>query len=856
MNQFSNRNVWVPQMRSRMNDRFMAWLAAGLLLSALLAGCSDDTQTNNGSQDPCGPGERFNKISGECVPLRSDNDTGPSDTDRPDPSDAGPRDTADPDVREMRDAQQLDVDVSDDVGERCDPRLDSDNDGLSNSCECDLRSHPFESDTDQDGLSDFEEVDGDCSFDPQDGDTDPSTADTDIDGLPDGAERLNGTDPLDPDTDGDGVDDGPEVGSNCMDPTSEDTDDDGLLDGVEDSNGDGQVGQCTGGFALSCAQGESDPCADDSDGDGTLDSEEAQYRDCRPEDMQNLTQPNFVTDSTADYKLAVETSVDAEPVTFASGSATAHVFGDSTHNYTGFVVSLTPSNNQTNPSILADEVTASIQGVYAGAARRSSGRQITTHDGHKAVVGAITDLPAGTDLGAARDKVLAAVSGVAETDVSHALATSFPGNSGEPSLFVSEVVSRSQSQYLIVGAFVSLSAYQDNSAETGFRVDDLTGGPSLGSTSDTLTPDCVSYKITARPKVDIIVSLDASGSMGDEQAALSNFATEFTNLLSQSNVDWRVGVTGVACAGAKRDTTLTQPFRDLWPQLNGRMQFGVYVPDPDDICPPMSFSGSSNGGLVGGNFTRDANTISTRLSQVNGTNSEFTVTMGAAAVDRALPRTAGAPAKFRPDASIVVIAVTDEEDELFKSKLDFLGGSSLTLTASQQAALEAETQPWVDYLLQPDVGATVFGLYWPPGEQCGTGADVAHGIAEIVNETGGNGGSICQADITNTLRGIANATAGIASGLRLRGAAAPQTIVVKHGSTSTGNVTQMSRSRADGFDYDAIVNRVIFRGPNPPQTNDRVVIPYLRWEGSVFMCTTDADCPQEQKLKCVEGECR
>jgi hypothetical protein len=39
---------------------------------------------------------------------------------------------------------------------------------------------------------------------------------------------------------------------------------------------------------------------------------------------------------------------------------------------------------------------------------------------------------------------------------------------------------------------------------------------------------------------------------------------------------------------------------------------------------------------------------------------------------------------------------------------------------------------------------------------------------------------------------------------------------------------------------------VNFNGPNPPQTADRIVIPYLRWENSVRGCVTDADCPKNK----------
>jgi hypothetical protein len=72
---------------------------------------------------------------------------------------------------------------------------------------------------------------------------------------------------------------------------------------------------------------------------------------------------------------------------------------------------------------------------------------------------------------------------------------------------------------------------------------------------------------------------------------------------------------------------------------------------------------------------------------------------------------------------------------------------------------------------------------------------------------------------------------------------------------STQTIVDWTRSRSDGWDYDSIVNRVTFKGPNPPQTGDRVVIPYRRWAGSVRQCTVDTDCPQEQKYRCVDGVC-
>lgn len=816
--------------------RFLVLIGAVLIA----VGCSDDPK--KGGPEDCPTGQSFNPISGRCEPRGVDN----NDTD------AGDIDLADNNATDAGNNHQTNntttpVDMGGDIGDlRCAPGRDDDGDGLENDCECVLGTDSTQADTDGDGLNDGDEdANGNCELDPGQ-ETDARNRDTDADGASDGDELAEGTDPLLQDSDEDGIFDGVELGS-CTSALDADTDGDGLPDGVEDANADGELGTCPNRmYDPACAQGESNPCAADTDGDGSPDSDEAQYRDCRPEDLNGLTDPQLLTNMAADYQLALEQGVATDAVTFASGSAEAHVFEDAANGYTGFVASLDPGG-QTNPSLLADDVVGRIQGVYPSAARRVSGRRITTHDNFNAAVGGIIDLPAGTALDGARDDILATLATLTAADVSHGLNNGLPGDTSQ-TLFVFEVVSRSASQYVIAGALVTLDDYQDDTGRSGIRVDDITGGTAIALADESLVDECVAYRVTTVPQVDIIISLDASGSMGDEQAALSNFANEFTTLLNGANVDWRVGVTSVNCSGAGADTNLSMDFRALFPSGGGFPPMGP--------CPSIFGMGGGNGALVGGDFTTDPAAIAARLNAVDGTNSEYTATMGLAAVDRALPREDGQPAKIRSEAAVVVIAITDEEDDFFEESLSFLSTTSLTLTQSQRTELEMAAQGFVDYALSPDVGATVFGLYWPPGEQCGTAQEVAHSVAHIVNETGGGGGSICQVDITNTLAQIADASAGIASGLRLRGVPVAPTLQVVHGDTSTGMIVDMPRSRSDGFDYDPIVNRVSFKGPNPPETNDRVVIPYRRWENSIFTCVTTDDCPAAQKLKCVDGECR
>ena len=732
--------------------------------------------------------------------------------------------------------------------ERCQPGVDTDGDGLDDACECQLGTSPLLADTDGDGIPDgVEDANQNCRVDP--GETDPRRADTDGDGATDGEELAAGTDPLNPDTDGDGILDGVEINS-CLDPLNPDTDGDGIPDGVEDANGDGEIGVCPNRqFDYSCAQGESDPCSADTDGDGVPDGDEAQYRNCRPEDLLGLVTPQLLENMTADYKLGLDPAVTTSPLVAPAGIE-AHAFEDIGNGFTGFIASFAPPAGETLPNRVSDHVVSSIQNVYTGATRRASGRQVTTHDSYKAIVGAIVDLPAGTAPTAARDAVLAELAGVTPASINTGLTGALSGDAQE-TLFVYQVIARSAAQYVIVGAAVTLTDYTDDTTQAGIRIDDTVGGAAVAGAMEPLTEDCVAYTVTARPKVDIIISIDGSGSMSQEQTALRNFAVDFTSLLTASNLDWRAAVTLPNCGG---DTNLSPEAKALF--AAGGSGCGL----PPIPFPIPGFPGTTDTGeLVGGDFTADPMELERRLDPgVFSGGGEYTASALTAAADLALPRSDTDSAKFRTDAAVILIAISDEDDAFFQDALSFGNTNMSTLTAAQQTELENETAPWIEFLLQPDLGATMFGITWPTGEACPNDNSyaVGHSITQISNETGGLTGSICQSDFTNTLRVIADATAGISSGLRLRGVPLPPTVEVTHGSAQTGNIVDMSRSRVDGFDFDSIVNRVSFTGPTPPQTNDRVIIPYRRWENSVFMCTTTADCPSEQKLKCVDGECR
>lgn len=827
------------------------WLRPLILITLFaLSACGSDT-VDEKPRPNCGVNERFNAVSGECIPIVVNpfDDMGiAGDTDIAD--DMG---LQDPDLP-PNPFLDMPADVS--AEDRCAPGIDSDQDLLDNACECTLGTDPSRPDTDGDGRIDgLEDRNGNCRLDP--GETDPRSADTDGDGLGDQAELDAGTDPLLPDTDGDGVLDGPEVASGCMNPLESDTDGDSLPDDIEDFNQDGMLGTCPDRmFHLDCANGESDPCKADTDGDGEPDNEEAQYLGCTPEDTQNLTDPQLLSSVAGDYKLSLEPGVP----TGAISGINAHGFNDSTYKYAGFVAALPKPSGASSPEALEAHVFNEIRADYPGAVQRASGRRTLTHDSFRAVVASTVVLSGGLRPDTVRNTILGELAGVATP--SPAIGGSFSASgASDPIMVVFQVIER-PSSYIVVAAAIPESEYADVNSEGGFRVDDLTGGTAVAKSNQLLEDACVSYRVDSRPKVDFIWVLDGSGSMGEEINAVRQFAQQFASILQASNLDFRLAVASGTCSNIANDVAIS-------PEISGLFGTGFGSSCPNAPLTPVL----PNGILCskdGANFTTDVNKFIGCVDELDPNNIRFklagehTVTMGTAAIDRALPRSATDNTKIRPDAAVVVISVTDEFDDHIQSAMGWRDAGQAgeppndpTLSGFNSNQLDTEVEPFVDYFLRPDIGATVFGIYWIPGQPCpgDIASEASAGIHRIVNRTGGSAGNVCAQDISATLQDIATASAGLASGLRLRGTPAAPSIRVKVGQARTGNIVDIDRSRADGWDYDGIVNRVTFQGPNPPQTGDRVVIPYRRWQGSERQCTTSADCPQEQKYICRDGVC-
>ncbi len=821
-----------------------ALLAMGVMFSVA---CSDDNNNTGDGGPTCPAGQTRNPITGQCV---SDG--------RVDPTDPGDMNPDSPDaVRDLPpDVPPTVVEVPE--AERCDANLDSDADGLSNACECTLGTEPGNSDTDGDGLPDgYEDANQSCRVDP--GETQPLVADTDGDGVDDGDEVRAGLNPLARDTDGDGIIDGVEFGHVCLNPLSADTDGDGLPDGEEDANKDGLVGTCIDRvYAPLCAQGESDPCKLDTSGNGTPDNQEVAYLGCRDEFINALAQPQLATSQPGDYQLALDPGASIGQVSgIASGQA--HAFNHVAGNYAGFIHAGARPSGITTPEQMRDHLLARLRTAFPSATIAASGRRTLTHDGNNALVGARVVIGRPGTPSADRDAALSVLAG--GTPAHNAQGT-FNPTLGDLAI-VFTVIERPNNKVIITAAAVSNALYQDRASDTGWLIDDAISANSVAGEAATMETACISYVVDDRAKVDFIWIIDGSGSMQALNQRVASYATTFAGILNASNIDWRLGVVNSHCEGIKMDAAIPADVANLY----GSTCETINLPFPLPF--PIPMPSAKNGQLCAHNnaqFTNNAQLFSGCVDRVarESTVNEHTVTLAPAAIARAMPRSDTDPSKLRPDAATIVVSVTDEFDDLFQSAMGWRDAGQAddpqndpTLEPSfDSGRLETIVQPFVDYLLRPEIAATVFGLIWVPGQTCGAAAEAAAGIQRVAEKTGGTVGNICDGNLNLVLQRIAEASVGLASNLRLQGSPISSTIDVRVGNVRTAMLEEPPRHRTDGWDYDNVTNGIAFFGPSPPQTRDRVVITYRRWENSIISCSINNPCPPINKQTCIEGICQ
>ncbi len=734
-----------------------------------------------------------------------------------------------------------------DFGESDPNNDDSDSDGLKDGDEsC---TDPLDGDTDNDGLSDGkEDPDGDCipgsctTECVDDGgctspakclpvsptqklcvdracagnQTSPVQADMDQDGLSDGQEDCddNGiydegidTDPLNPDTDGDGVLDGDEdrngdcILGTCDTPCS--VEGDPVCD-AEEAQCVVALGVC---WSYECAEGETSPHTDDSDGDGIPDDDEGTNLVCSADnlkvvDFHRAWPPNFL--------LALETFFGGYyNDLYAADLHIGAIFYSADHQITGFLVNHSATDGAVNiveqeaedRELIEELIDSNNPDNLTGETTRS----MTTFDGYPAMVGSYTiqNIPSG---GIKPSKLANDISQALYGSGLSGLLDPNLGNASDTYNFNFETVYRSSGEVITIGALSADSLMNDAQI---IRLEDITNSTALAEAPDRVSVQCDSFPSVGSNKVDFIWVVDNSGSMADEQTAISNAANAMADELALTTLDWRIAVTSTA----KSDT----------------------VECPPDPASPNYRCG--NGRLIGDGFTRDINKFKTYVI-VGATNGspyylEHGLEMSIAALNRASPCSETEQAlKIRCGAIPIIVVLSDEEDQT----LENTGTPEIIPSPSPTPPVTCADLDEQDSPCNPDPAqvalfvqqftshnATLFAIVGGD-PKCGTALEHSRGYNTVVSNLSGSSSlSICgdpnsdpPGSQAENIEKIVRAAAGVASTYVLSKAPISATLKVA-AQPAQGELPQIvERSRSNGFDYDGTKNSIIFYGGAKP----------------------------------------
>ena len=669
-------------------------------------------------------------------------------------------------------------------------------------------------DSDGDAISDADET---CTDD-ADGDGTPNYLDDDSDGdgVPDAIEAGDkdlATKPVD--TDGDGVPDFLDV----------DSDNDGLSDGEEDRNGNGQVGCCSKtcgqaiagcpavgpgecGFGQSCVAGQCEPALALECSDGETDRlKKATFNNnpdatigtfiCKKDQLKPLV---TLSDAVGAWQLSLADTLTTAKLTIAQAKAqeSAATVDAKNEQVAGFVASF--AGNSLNVSVAATELATRL-GSLGTLITRTSGNLVQSHDGFPTVVGTDLklELSSDRDLADVRNDVLAAVLGRPLTDFS-----GLPSSAG---LLVRNVLIKAQTlvrpdlRVIVVAAVTDDALAKDDGKKTGITVDDLTNGTALSAPGKQLVGECDATALQKTSKADIIWVVDESGSMNDNRDQVIANAKDLFKRALDANLDFRMGITNV-----------------IYPTSSYKYAIGKF-------CSKVSTDSYDDGGTDRFLLPTEQVIFEACIKNPPGYEggTEYMRLNAMEAVKKHLPRAANDPAKIRPDAKVVIIYVTDEASA--ESRTAFSGGvNGCSLNAVGEAQVRANVMDDVNYFLgktDPQATATVHMIGGICGNNCG--AELGHGMIEIVKATNGQTGDVCQADLGKTLQNIIDDIVGAASAAKLQYEPVSSSLQV------TLDNVKLTRSRQVGFDYRRSSNALAFIGV-PYGAGSTVIVSYYRYQ--------------------------
>lgn len=362
---------------------------------------------------------------------------------------------------------------------------------------------------------------------------------------------------------------------------------------------------------------------------------------------------------------------------------------------------------------------------------------------------------------------------------------------------VSTAIDPTSGAAVVLFAAAEASRAGDPTSGAGPRIGDFTDGSGLGRRGANLDVVCTELVATRTVRADFLWLVDTSGSMDDDQERLGNAAQRFFQEMNNAGVDLRVGVVqaGSDVNGPDLDDPGFTWIRGDDPEGPRRLAYNVtfrrYRSEGADRDAPYPLAGGTEEPLA-------AAIVTTRA-------------MARRPADPAGART------FRDDAQRVAFFVTDEtgnnDDSRFFSRAPMEWGQTFAQRAERVAR-------WFR-----DEGFLTFGMVNVfERAPCPT---VSNFVPCVVTANGGGYlplASSSEVEIALALSGIVDTVAGAASEFALGQPAIASSVQAQVDGRA------VPRSRANGFDFDATAQSIVFRGSGfRPRRGQRVGIAAYRW---------------------------
>jgi hypothetical protein len=340
---------------------------------------------------------------------------------------------------------------------------------------------------------------------------------------------------------------------------------------------------------------------------------------------------------------------------------------------------------------------------------------------------------------------------------------------------------------------------------TAIRSVDLTNGTALAQSDRVQGFRCQTFRATAgAPLVDFLWTVDTSGSMGTYQAQIGRAASQFFDRMRMAGLDFRVGVVNAGNTSINLDT----PGFTWIPGDSTAGALDLCRRVTTATCPLSTTDGLAPYPFAGGTETPVAAAVTghhtfARRTATGETNPER---------------------RLRVGARFVAVFVTDEPGS---NDFGWFSRSSDpgTMTAFGTTYNTTTLGNIIAYFRRNSI--ITYGIVPVSATACSAAA-VADLPRCVIEGNGGGAipiGRATDADVAAALSRLVDAIGGATSPFRL--ARAPITSVIR----VTVRGVDVPRSRADGFDYDAASQTIVFYGSTyRPRSGDEVVVSYRVWE--------------------------